>query len=76
MVVLRNQLEFYTKINLFGTVANNVSNSVSHLIITDDGYRLTSLGYDYLALKAFTSREMVIGVGRQIGVGKESGTYL
>lgn len=37
------------------------------------GYRLTFLGYDYLALKALASRESVFSVGNQIGVGKESG---
>ncbi len=38
-----------------------------------DGYRLTIAGYDYLALKALTTREAVQSVGNQIGVGKESG---
>lgn len=37
------------------------------------GYRLTFAGYDYLALKALASRESVLSVGTQIGVGKESG---
>ncbi len=40
-----------------------------------DGYRLTSLGYDFLALKALVSRGSVTAVGRQIGVGKESDVY-
>jgi RIO kinase 2 len=35
-----------------------------------DGYRLTYMGYDYLALKAFVSRGVVAGLGRKIGVGK------
>ena len=38
-----------------------------------DGYRLTNGGYDYLALKALTTRHVVQSVGNQIGVGKESG---
>ena len=38
------------------------------------GYRLTNGGYDYLALKALTSRDVVQFIGNQIGVGKESGT--
>ena len=42
----------------------------------DDGVRLTYGGYDFLALKAFSSRETVISVGQQIGVGKESDIYL
>ncbi|CAJ0585306.1 unnamed protein product, partial [Mesorhabditis spiculigera] len=41
-----------------------------------DGYRLTKLGYDYLALKALCSREVVGSVGNQIGVGKESDVYV
>ena len=40
-----------------------------------DGYRLTTLGYDFLALRALSSRGTVSGVGRQIGVGKESDVY-
>ena len=41
-----------------------------------NGYRLTNLGYDYLALRTFLSRSLVSGVGRQIGVGKESDIFL
>ncbi|MFH4974246.1 hypothetical protein AB6A40_000955 [Gnathostoma spinigerum] len=41
-----------------------------------DGYRLTSLGYDFLALKALCSRNVVGSVGNQIGVGKESDIYV
>lgn len=40
----------------------------------DDGYKLTYSGYDYLALKALCIRGSVVGVGNQIGVGKEAGT--
>lgn len=40
------------------------------------GYRLTFLGYDYLALKALTSRNILKSVGNQIGVGKESDIYI
>ena len=41
-----------------------------------DGYRLTYAGYDYLALNALTHREIVGGVGNQIGVGKESDVFV
>ena len=37
------------------------------------GYRLTFTGYDYLALKALSSRGTIASIGNQIGVGKESG---
>lgn len=39
------------------------------------GYRLNNGGYDYLALKTFCAREVLISVGNQIGVGKESGEF-
>jgi RIO kinase 2 len=39
----------------------------------NEGHRLTNLGYDYLALKAFPSRDIIHSVGNQVGVGQESG---
>lgn len=42
----------------------------------DDGYRLTNLGYDFLALKTFVKRNVVHSFGNQIGVGKESDVYV
>ncbi|CAD6184857.1 unnamed protein product [Caenorhabditis auriculariae] len=41
-----------------------------------DGYRLTIRGYDFLALRALTSRSVVGSVGNQIGIGKESDVYV
>ena len=41
-----------------------------------DGYRLTFLGYDFLALRTFVKRGVVKGIGRQIGVGKESDIHI
>ena len=41
-----------------------------------DGYALKYSGYDYLALHSLTSRGVISGVGRQIGVGKESDVFL
>ncbi|KAL3997751.1 RIO1 family protein [Acanthocheilonema viteae] len=41
-----------------------------------DGYRLTTLGYDILALKALSAREVVGAVGNQIGIGKESDVFV
>lgn len=41
-----------------------------------DGYRLTNMGYDYLALKVLSSRDVLGSVGSQIGVGKESDIYV
>ena len=43
------------------------------VIVIDEGYKLTFGGYDYLALKALTNRNVLHSVGNQIGVGKESG---
>ncbi|GAB1609051.1 serine/threonine-protein kinase rio2-like [Argonauta hians] len=42
----------------------------------NDGYRLTNSGYDYLALRVFTSRGVIVSIGNQIGVGKESDVYM
>jgi len=41
-----------------------------------DGYRLTYLGYDFLAIRTFLARGTIAGVGRQIGVGKESDIFI
>ncbi|XP_032012652.1 serine/threonine-protein kinase RIO2 isoform X2 [Hylobates moloch] len=43
---------------------------------TVQGYRLTNAGYDYLALKTLSSRQVVESVGNQMGVGKESDIYI
>ncbi|XP_075889332.1 serine/threonine-protein kinase RIO2 [Nelusetta ayraudi] len=43
---------------------------------TVQGYRLNYGGYDYLALKTLCSRESIISVGNQMGVGKESDIYV
>lgn len=40
-----------------------------------DGYRLTTLGYDFLAIRTLVARGHIISVGRQIGVGKESDIF-
>ncbi|CAA6660259.1 unnamed protein product [Spirodela intermedia] len=40
-----------------------------------DGFRLTYLGYDFLAIKALVNRGVFAAVGRQIGVGKESDIF-
>jgi hypothetical protein len=44
-------------------------------LLSDDGYRLTYGGYDYLAMRALSKRDSMYSVGNQIGVGKESGMY-
>lgn len=45
-------------------------------LVVDDGFRLTYLGYDFLAIKTLVNRGVFASVGRQIGVGKESGTWI
>lgn len=40
-----------------------------------DGFRLTYLGYDFLAIKTLVNRGVFMSVGRQIGVGKESDIF-
>nr|SVE75058.1 EOG090X04DJ [Daphnia dolichocephala] len=41
-----------------------------------DGYRLTNLGYDFLALKTFVKKNVLHSFGNQIGVGKEADVYV
>lgn len=43
------------------------------ILVSDDGYRLTYGGYDFLAMRALSKRDSMHSVGNQIGVGKESG---
>merc|ERR1719335_2082652 len=40
-----------------------------------DGYRLTYHGFDFLALRALVARGTIVGIGRRIGVGKESDVH-
>ncbi|KAJ0403416.1 hypothetical protein P43SY_003987 [Pythium insidiosum] len=49
---------------------------IAHDGSTYDGFRLTYSGYDYLALRVFLERNHIVGLGRQIGVGKESDIFL
>ena len=53
----------------------NVSTHFLFNTFAVEGYRLTFSGYDYLTLKALTTRGSVQSVGNQIGVGKESGEF-
>lgn len=46
------------------------------LSCTDDGYRLTYGGYDFLAMRTFAKRDTIYSVGNQIGTGKESDIYV
>jgi len=40
-----------------------------------EGYRLTYLGYDFLAIHSLVKKGVINSVGRQIGVGKESDVF-
>mmetsp|Transcript_20171 Transcript_20171/g.28912 ORF Transcript_20171/g.28912 Transcript_20171/m.28912 type:complete len:496 (+) Transcript_20171:13-1500(+) len=48
---------------------------VAHTNNEYNGYRLSYLGYDILALHALLARGVVVSVGNQIGVGKESDIF-
>lgn len=63
--------KFLHKSCLFLSFAHFIFITCAHL---DDGYRLTSLGYDYLAIKNLVDRGVFVEIGLQIGEGKESGT--
>lgn len=41
-----------------------------------DGYKLTYLGYDFLALKTFMNRNLIEAIGPRMGVGKESDIHV
>lgn len=48
---------------------------VAHTLKEYDGYRLSYLGYDILAIRALQARGVIGTVGNQIGVGKESDIF-
>ena len=48
---------------------------VAHTNTDYNGYRLSYLGFDILALRSLLSRGTIHSVGRQIGVGKESDIF-
>lgn len=48
---------------------------VERQTIQYEGYRLTTGGYDALALRSFAERDTVEGFGASLGVGKESDVY-
>lgn len=48
---------------------------VAHTNQEYNGYRLSYLGYDILALKTLLSRGVIASVGSQIGIGKESDIF-
>lgn len=63
-----------------GGAYKNVKTLLRHKLVHHDsskydGYRLTNLGYDFLAIKTMVNRGLIVGVGRQIGVGKESDIF-
>jgi len=48
---------------------------IAHAQQEYNGYRLSYLGYDILALRTLLSRGIITSVGSQIGVGKESDIF-
>lgn len=69
IAALRNS----NSLNIIGQLAKY--KLIQHVNHQYDGYKLTYQGYDFLALKAFISKGLIKGVGRRIGVGKESDVY-
>lgn len=64
-----------------GGAAKSLSTAHKHKLVHREarryvGYRLTSLGYDYLALRALVRRGVLAAVGRPLGVGKEADVVL
>lgn len=48
---------------------------IAHANQQYNGYRLSYLGFDILALRTLLARNVIVSVGRQIGVGKESDVF-
>ena len=48
---------------------------VAHASNKYDGYRLSYLGFDIIALRTLLARGVIASVGAQIGVGKESDVF-
>ena len=48
---------------------------VAHMNQEYNGYRLSYLGYDILALHTLVSRGVLLSIGSQIGIGKESDIF-
>lgn len=72
-------IESIAKLNRGGTF-KIMQNLLKHKLLAHeqksyDGYRLTYKGYDFLALRALTARGIIVGVGRRLGVGKESDVH-
>ena len=59
-----------------GLVELHKNKLVWHSSAPYDGFKLTYLGYDFLALNTFQKRGLLTGVGRKIGTGKESDIYV
>lgn len=62
-------------------IATVLGNLLKHKLLAHDrqvydGYKLTYLGYDFLALRAFVARSHLVGVGMRMGVGKESDIHI
>lgn len=49
---------------------------IYHCSKSYDGYKLTYLGYDFLALNSLVKRGLIKGVGARVGVGKESDIHI
>jgi len=72
-------IESIAKITRGGTF-KIIQNLLKHKLVAHetkayDGYRLTYKGFDFLALRALCIRGSITGVGRRIGVGKESDVH-
>lgn len=67
----------HIKHNNINKLINNLHKNklIRHEAQLYDGYKLTYLGYDYLALYTLVQRGLITGIGRRIGVGKESDIY-
>ena len=59
-----------------GKIWSKEETSLNKTQFTDDGYRLTYGGLDYLALHTHQQRQTLYSTGQQIGTGKESDIHI
>lgn len=77
-VLTRNEIVNYSKLHP-DIVDFAISNLVKKKILTktsnSKGYKMLSVGLDIYALKILVDKNVIVAVGRPIGIGKESDVY-
>ena len=64
------------KLRLILTKLHGLKLVKAKIISSERAYRLTTLGYDMLAIRALVKTDVIEAIGDKVGVGKESDIYL